>query len=471
MKKNVKGFTVEDWVIGENTDSCFRIQVTSVIEPIGQNVNTLAEATAKIKYLDQQYFHVIERNKALEEQLYNSQCQIRALQASNVYISEEILEETVEKELQIITEEIIQKHSDDTENKQALTKQIYFQKLIIDELMCKIQNMHHRIEYYKDDVTDLKTQCEKEKVTIEVEKKDKKVVREQYEKALQTIEKLNEDIEKQNIQIQEIYNNREVQTKLVIEKTDYQVDAELYLNEFKAKDQLGRVARLYNEKLQEVQLKNQIIVETLGLCMKKKIDELRNFYEYRIAQMVKEYSFEEGKFYSIILRLKSEISEHMQNVHSLDQTAKMVTSRFTLDRQRSLKAESTIKNLNDLLDKISFKAIESSSHDKAEIESIMKHSEEVEEDIKNQYKLQQRIAEKEHMEAMNILTHSYTLKINKINDEFKFWEKKIQEKGQSQHNVLLQEISRLETEKTEIEMQTAARVQAVVREANSVNFI
>ena len=470
MNKLTKDFTVEDWVNGEHADSLFRIQISSPEEPSQSEVQTFSEALSKIKYLQQQYFHVIEKNKSLEEHLYNCQCQIRALQVANVHISEEILDSAIEEEILSLTKQIVNAQAEGPEN-QGLKKQVYLQKLIIDELMCKLQNMNHRIEYYKEDVTELKTQYEMEKNIVEIEKKNQSVVLEQNHEAFQTIENLKEEIERLKQEVRDTYNSREIQTKIVFEKSKYQVDVESDAIESRMNSEISRITKKYTDQLIQVQLKNQIIVDNLGLCMKKSIDELRNFYEYRISSMIREYSFEESKFYSKILLLKQEISEHLTTNHELEQKLLLTNAKTNYIRQRSLNADNTIKNLSSLLDKMSFEYIEKTSRNQAEIESLQKKSQEVEEDIRNQYKHQEYIADKEHQEAMKSLNLNYTMKIEKINTEFKFWEKKLLERDQNEHNVLLQEISRIEKDKTEIEMQIEAKVQDVLREAKSVRDI
>ena len=135
-----------------------------------------------------------------------------------------------------------------------------------------------------------------------------------------------------------------------------------------------------------------------------------------------------------------------------------------------MQAENTIQNLNSLLNKMSLDFVKNTAHSEKEIECLLARTEELANDLKGQYDLQQRIAEKQHQDALKTLKEEYAKKLNKINEEFKQSEKKMLVKDQSEYNALLQEITRIEKEKTEIEMQTEARVQEVLLEAKEVTY-
>ena len=474
MNKISKEFTVDDWVDGTQKISYIRINLSDDDHTENFEVNTLSEALIKIKYLQQQYYQILERSKSLEEQLYESQCQIRALHASNLMKSENSgrgEEVEAETELKSIQEEINENASHNPEDYQSLTKQNYYQRKLIEDLMCKLQNMHHRVEYYKEDVTELKTQYEQEKITLQIEKNNQLIIQEQNQEALQTIQRLQEEIDelKKKMLIKK-KKSAKMRTKIVIEKSQYQVDAESFMLESKFNNQIIGLQKKYSEEILEIQKRNQSVVENLGSCMKKRMDELRNFYEYRINSMIQEYSFEEARFHSKIQLLKEEIRTHLQINDDLEKKIKCTDTRFKLDRQKTMQAENTIQNLNSLLNKMSLDFVKNTAHSEKEIECLLARTEELANDLKGQYDLQQRIAEKQHQDALKTLKEEYAKKLNKINEEFKQSEKKMLVKDQSEYNALLQEITRIEKEKTEIEMQTEARVQEVLLEAKEVTY-
>lgn len=471
MNKFLKDFTVEDWVNGTNTESFIRIQVLDEEEQQSRDVQSYSEAVIRLRKIEKQYYEVLERNKSLEEQLYNAQCQVRTLQVSDVYNNREFIDENiVQTEIEKITQQIIENNSN-SEDKDSLQSQIYFQRLIIDDLMCKLQNMHHRVEYYKEDVTELKYQFEKEKTTLEQEKRNNDVANELYQEATRTIQDLNSQIDDLTDKLQYALSHKEIETKIVVEKTSYQVDVENEILESRLYQDVYQIKKKFNEQLVRVQRKNQMCLENLGLCMKKRTDELKHFYEYRIKKMIEEFSFEEAKFQSKKLELREEISENLKVIRELETRFNLSERKFLLDRQRSNKAEVVIKSLEEIVDKLNIDMVESSAKSKAEIESMKKHTLYVENDLKSTFSQQARLAEKKYEDAVESMKQEYKAKVEKINDEFKLNMKKLSLKEKKEHMTLLDEISRIERDKTEIEMQVEERVQDVLREAKAVIFM
>ena len=468
MNKIIKEFTVQDWVNGTSTESHFRIQITDNEKPETPLLKTMPEAQIKIKKLKNQYFQLLERNKSLEEQLYNSQCQIRALQASNILNNQKVSKNlSIDSEIQNLAKDLI-KSSDDSNSDQSLLKQIHFQTLVIEDLMCKLQNMHHRIEYYKEDVSELKSQYEKEKSIVELEKQNSSLIDEKNQEALQTIEKLKAEIEEKKLQLQESIEKREVITKILFKKSEFQIDSENLFLEEQMEVKIQKMKKKFASKIFLIQQNNKKALENLGFCMNKRMNDLRNFYEYRIKEMIKEYSFEEAKFHAKILSLKNEISEFFRINQELETKIRVNERRKSLGVNNLTQAEATIKNLSDMLEKMSFGYVEERSQSKAELDYMSKRAEEVENDIKNQYSHQLKIAEKSHLDAMNGLKARYQKKIEKINIEFQKNEKKLQDRDLKEQKVLFEEISRLEKEKTETELLIESKVQKVIREAKAV---
>ena len=304
MTRVIKEFTIESWVTGDPQDQVFRITVDPLDSFESDEAKTLPEALSKLQKLETQYIEVLEQNKSLEEQLYNSSCQIRALQASNVY--------TQDLQMHAKASEVVERKNDESQDRtfESLDRQIFLQKRIIDDLMCKLQNMHNRFEYFKDDVTELKSQYEKKRASAEIEQQSKTVDFEQYQESLRTISQLNSEIEILK------HNSRKRQTlkvieKVVVEKTNYQIDNENSMLEQKFQVQVEEIRNKFAAQLLITQQKNALTVESLALNMKKRIQELKGHYEFRILSMIQEFSYEEGKFASKIAMLTQQIRDNI----------------------------------------------------------------------------------------------------------------------------------------------------------------
>lgn len=467
MTKVIKEFTVESWVAGEPNETLYKISL-SRLDSDKSEVLSLPEAQAKLQKLQRQYYEVLEQNRSLEEQLYNLQCQIRALQVSNVYTND-ISNQTPPKPFEI--SENAEKLENPSDNSiENLNKKIFLQQRVIDDLMCKLQNMHNRIEYFKDDFTELKSQYIKEKKSVENEKKSNSVAFEQFQECLHRIQELETENKELKFELISKKPEKIVKLKTIYEKSDYQVDNEQSVIEFQLREQLERVKKQYATQLLRTQQINSITVENLAINMKKKMDDLRNFYEFRILSMIQEFSFEEGKFASNILLLKNQISEQISVINELEQKLLVYEAKFKLGIDSQTQARSVIRNLQVILNSMSGINTSLSTKSSMEIDLLMKQMEDTKEDMNHNFHFQMRLAEKSHTEALESLKRSYDAKINKINQEYEENVKRLQSKERSEAVILMAEITRLEKEKTHIEMTTESRVQDVVREARSVTL-
>ena len=468
MSKLVKEFTIESWVTGEPCETLYRISL-SQLDSEKSEILSLPEAQSKLQKLQKQYFELLELNKSLEEQQYNLQCQIRALQVSNIY-SNDISNKIPEKKLEFNDKEVETQDCND-QAAENLNKRIYLQQRVIDDLMCKLQNMHNRIMYFKDDVTVLKSQYNKERESVENEKKYKSVAYEQFQDSLYQIEALKEENSQLKLLLDEKKTTTLIETKTIYEKSNYQIDNEHNLIEFKLREQIEGLKKQYSTQLLRTQQNNAFTVENLAVTMKKKMDDMRNFYEFRILSMIQDFSFEEGKFSSKTLTLSNQISEQISIITDLEQKLRVYEEKFNLGQDNQKQARGVIRNLQLLVNSISLDKVAVSSKSNLEIDLIMKQMEDTQSDMKHDFYFQMKIAEKSHSDALTSLKKSYESKIDKINQEFGESIKKIQTKERSEAVILMAEISRLEQEKTYIEMTTESRVQDVAREAKSVHYI
>ena len=101
----------------------------------------------------------------------------------------------------------------------------------------------------------------------------------------------------------------------------------------------------------------------------------------------------------------------------------------------------------------------------------MQKLEEVQDDLKHDFEYQTRLAQQKYKETVKMLKKSYEQKIEKIQEDFKENEKKMLAKERTETLILMNEITRLEKDKTRIEMTTESRIQDVVRDAKAVNGI
>ena len=465
MTRVVKEFTIESWVTGDPKDQIFRITVNPLDSFESDNSITLPEALSKLQKLETQYIEVLEQNKSLEEQLYNSSCQIRALQASNVYTQDLHINAKVNSN-------VLESKNDESQERtfESLDKQIFLQKRIIDDLMCKLQNMHNRFEYFKDDVTELKSQYERKRASAEIEQQNKTVDFEQYQESLRTISQLNTEIEilKQNSRKRQTLK---VVERVVVEKSNYQIDNENSLLEQKFQAQVEEIRNKFNAQLLITQQKNALTVENLALNMKKRIDELKGHYEFRILSMIQEFSFEEGKFASKIAMLTQQIRDNISQISDLEKQLLVYQEKFKFGQENQKQARSVIRNLQTILDSLSIEKAAEGSRANTELESSMKKLEEVQEDLKHDFGFQMKLAEQKYKETVKMLKKSYEMKIEKIQEDFKENEKKLLAKERTEALILMNEIMRLEKDKTHIEMTTESRIQDVVREAKAVRII
>ena len=465
MTRVVKEFTIESWVTGDPKDQLFKISVSPVDSFESDDSITLPEALSKLQKFETQYMEILEQNKSLEEQLYNSQCQIRALQVSNLYTQDSHLNVNFSNDSPDNLP-----HNGQDKPTESLEKQIYLQKRIIDDLMCKLQNMHNRFEYFKEDITELKSQYEKERVSAEVEKQHKTVAFEQYQESLHTISQLKSEIEKLK-QIAKKRHTLKVIERVVVEKSNYQIDNENNLLEQKFQVQAEEIRNKFSAQLLITQQRNALTVESLAINMKKRIEEIKGFYEFRILSMIQEFSFEEGKFSSKILMLSQQIRENIAQISDLEKQLLVFQEKFKFGQENQKQARNVISNLQAILDSLSLEKAAESTRAKFEIQSSMQKLEEVQDDLKHDFGYQTKLAQQKYKETVKMLKKSYEHKIEKIQEEFKESERKMLAKERTETLILMNEITRLEKDKTRIEMMTESRVQDVVREAKSVRCI
>ena len=468
MTKLLKEFTIDSYVTGEPNETLFKISL-SQLDPDKSETVSLPEAQSKLQKLQKQYYELLEQNKSLEEQQYNLQCQIRVLQVSSLYPNYKSTE-FPEKKLEFTDKEVGSNESDE-QTFENLNKRIYLQQRVIDDLMAKLQNMHNRIEYFKEDVTELKSQYHKERESVEAEKKDKTVAFEQFQESLHEIESLKKENSRLSLLLNEKKTTVLIETQKIYEKSNYQIDNEHNLVEFQLREQIQGLKKQYATQLLRTQQNNSISIENLAVTMKKKMDDMRNFYEFRILSMIQDFSFEEGKFHSKILTLTNQISEQISIITELEQKLMVNQEKSNIGKDNQRQARGVIRNLQLLVNSISLDKVAETSKSNLEIDLIMKQMEDTQSDMKHDFYFQMKLAEKSHAGALESLKKSYESKIDRINQEFGESIKKVQTKERSEAVILMAEISRLEQEKTYIEMTTECRVQDVVREAKSVHYI
>ena len=428
------------------------------------------EASSELNFLRTQYTSQSFTLQKLEEELMQKQSTIESLKLALKYNSSyEIAKELdyknrieeLEKSLKTTR---LEKESLNTN----LTQQISHKNSYIENLMTTMLNLHQKIEYYKEDILQVRKSLDTQKKSLDFEVVLREKVEKLYKESVEELEKYRKTYtEMKHKAVETDVDEEEIFRNLKSEYEHEYVEETIKLAK-NYETKIKEASDNYNYRIEVMEKSQKDIMENLRKYMQSRLDNLRNHYEQRIFSMIKEYSIQEAKVQSKISHLSSVIQSFDDKYYSIESQLKGKKTLIKLISEERKAIEIQKKQLDDYILAYQIESQTTMSSIMAQLSQAKKDIESKEQDLKH-----------EHDHQIKLLSQSKSIKIESIKTRFERKLKKIIECNetdieklkkfhQDQCNFLFDELSKLESEKTNLAIKLEHNVRELKRQLDLV---
>ena len=341
----------------------------------------------------------------------------------------------------------------------------------IDDLMSKIQNLYQKTEYYKEDMFKYQDEYSRTKDLLEIEKKHKMMIKENYEETCKKLTELKHEFENLNSEIEASRQENEKKVEEFVKTTIDNSACEISRIRTSHEIEKNEFFRNQNVKLTQIQETNNIFLMNLRNYHEKKVNEIQKFYESRISSFINEISFAEAKYSTEILYLQDTIANLNKEVQSLTMLNNFLAEKATCKEKINKEYEHIISELSIKDEEIEFEAKIAEQRNIEELEQLKSNYEENKQKIVLEYEKILRINQKHKQDEIERITNIYKSNIEKIKSSVQ--EAKIKKKKhfEVQIEVLLSQVEQLEKEKCEIQIKNYEKEFALQTELKNVKNI
>jgi chromosome segregation ATPase len=431
------------------------------------------EASSELSILRSQYVTQSLTIQKLEEELLSKQSSIESLKLALNYnssyeISKEIeyknrIEE-LEKNLKVTRQE---KESLNTN----LTKQISHKDSYIENLLTTMLNLHQKIEYYKEDISQAKKSLDNQKKTLEIELVLREKVEKLYQESLEELEKYKKTyIEMKHKAVETDVDTEELFKNLKSEYEHEYVEETIKLaKNYEAK--LKENSENYNSRILLMEKTHKEVMENLTTYMQHRLENMRNHYEKRILSMIKEYSLQEAKVQSKIANLSLTISTFDDRLASLQGEVIDKTSALRVVTQERKSLEQQNLHLDQYILSFQLENQVIIANIMAQLEQTKRSVEVKQEDLKKEYDHNLKLLQQSKSIKIESIRTQYERKLKKLSQNHEENSEKARKFHQDQCNFLLDELSKLEAEKTNLAIKLEHDVRELKKQLDLVFFI
>jgi len=428
------------------------------------------ERTSELELLRNEYHALLEINQKLEEEISLKQSTIESMKLALNYNS--TYQITKESDFKIRIEELEKTLKASRKEKESisttLTKQIVHKDSYIENLLTTMLNLHQKIEYYKEDVINLRRDFDSQKKHLEIEA----LLREKTEKLYQESLKELDTYKKTYIELKHKAVETDIDTEEVFKNLKSEYEHE-YVEETQklAKNyelKMKEMSNEYSYRIENIDKAHKDVINNLLSYTQNRLESIKVHYEQRIFKMIKEYSFQEAKVQSKIANLSQTISNLEDKYASLlsnSNEKSLVLDIITKERKAlKLQRQELEKYLLSL--EIENKVIISNTL--SDLEHTKKKLDVQQNDLQHEFDHKLKLVRTQNSIKTEGIKARYEQKLQKLLKNHEENSEKLQKFHEKQCQYLLDALSKLESEKTNLNIQLEHNVRELKNELDYV---
>lgn len=430
------------------------------------------EVKAELDLQKKEYNALLRSFNILEQEKASQHSQIESLKLALEYQDSYQINKEVDYKARIIelTKSYDQlKTEKNAQNNKFLT-QISIKEGYIENLMAKLLNLHQKMEYYKDDLYKLKQVFENQKKSLESETRLREETENLYVQSLKELE----DFKKSLTTMTQTFTETKQTSEETVKNLQFEYERE-YKEEIEKltksyENTINTMKHAYTHKINTQEKAHKELMSSMMKYVQNSMETTKKHYENRIKSMIQDYSFQEAVFSSKTSNL-SYLLDNLQNKYKvLEEELMGKASSLSLINEERKELIRQKTQLDKYIEKLTLDHTITLANSYAQLEETQKTLETTSTELKEQYEKKIKMIVNRKSLSVEGIKLRYEQKLEKIvksSEEDVFKLKKFHE---AQCEYLLHQLSRLESEKTEVSIRLECEVREMKEEAERVKF-
>lgn len=416
-------------------------------------IEQLALERTKNDFWNKEYIKLKSNCDKLEDELMQARSQIKSMRITLTYSdSYNMRKETDMREEIEMLKQVIKKKTEKKKRKEAsLTREIESKSQYIDNLIEKLEKLYADLERYQDELFKYQDEYSKTKTQLENEMHSKQKIQMTHQNTCKELVSLQDNFSKLNMQIENYKIEKEQMLKDIIEKVESRSAKEIEkIREMHLKEKNEFIQRQV-DNIRKIEESHALDMSTFKKFTEVKIREIKQYYEERVASLINEVSFAEGKHLAELNYLKSCIENLEKERTYLSQLNAFLTNKTEENQELQQELQQKIESLIEQ-DKTELRNTQIFATKKGiDLQYAKARYEETSQMIVQEYEKRLKICQKSKEDEIRFVQHRYEeniKKLKKIPEEHNLKEKKHYE---IQIECLLQKVEEIEKQRSELE--------------------
>ena len=326
------------------------------------------------------------------------------------------------------------------------------------------------MEYYKDDLYKLKQVFENQKKSLESETRLREETENLYVQSLKELE----DFKKSLTTMTQTFTETKQTSEETVKNLQFEYERE-YKEEIEKltksyENTINTMKHAYTHKINTQEKAHKELMSSMMKYVQNSMETTKKHYENRIKSMIQDYSFQEAVFSSKTSNL-SYLLDNLQNKYKvLEEELMGKASSLSLINEERKELIRQKTQLDKYIEKLTLDHTITLANSYAQLEETQKTLETTSTELKEQYEKKIKMIVNRKSLSVEGIKLRYEQKLEKIvksSEEDVFKLKKFHE---AQCEYLLHQLSRLESEKTEVSIRLECEVREIKEEAERVKF-
>lgn len=428
------------------------------------------ECSSELELLRNEYYAIQELNQKLEQEVTQKQSTIESMKLALNYNS--TYQITKESDYKIRIEELEKTLKLSRQEKESistnLNRQIVHKDSYIENLLTTMLNLHQKIEYYKEDMVNLKKECDIQKKHFEIEALMREKTEKLYEESLKELENYKKSyIELKHKAVETEMDSEEIFKNLKSEyEHEYVEETQKLAKNFEAK--IKEMSDEYSCRVETIDRSHKDVVNKLMEYTQGRVDSIKIHYEQRIFKMIKDYSFQEAKVQSKIANLTGIINNLEDKYASLSSEVTEKSSALNLITKERKTLKMHKRELEKYLLTVEIENKTVISNTLSELEHTKKQLEIQHKDLQHEFDQKLKLQSNKNSIKTEGIKARYERKLQKLLKNHEENSEKLKKFHKDQCQYLLDALSKLESEKTHLSIQLEHNVRELKNELNYV---
>lgn len=430
------------------------------------------ETKAELEHMKQEYSALTEAYLKLEKENISNYSQIQSMRLAldchssyqvNKEIDLNIRISELEKALDCL-------RLDKASSSSKFLGQLNAKETYIEHLLTTLLNLHQKIEYCKDDLSKTQKDYHKQQKTLESETSLRETLENLYTKSLCEIEEFKQNLTTITKEYKETKHLSETIATTLKSDYEHEQNEEISLLTKNYESKLLMLTSSYNLKLSTQERSHKEMINSVSKYMNIRIESIKNYYETRITKMIQDYSFQEAKFHSKLADL-SLLYSNMRDMCKQIEEELLGKSSFihivTEERKELIRQK---KELDSYLEKISFEHKLSLSSTQKEMEIMRERLSEKQKELKEEYEKKVNFISTNKSLSVEGIRAKYERELQKVSKSSSENSAKLEKFHESQCLTMLEELAKLESEKTDLSIRLDCQIKEIQNDAEYVMF-